>query len=368
MSPLATTPDPALPPPARLTHMVQLDGLRAIAVSAVLFHHYSINYLSHAYGDAAGAGVKLFFVLSGFLITGILLVARDQVERGALNSRDALRRFYVRRVLRIFPVYYGVVVVALIFQIGPARDLVWWLLTYTLNLKMGAQGWYESTFAHFWSLNVEEQFYLFWPWVILFMPRRWLTRATIGMILVSPLGKLVYVLSDYSWGTNLETYISTWASLDSLGIGALIAVLRHRGAGITAPRSVAATATAIIAAGPWLAVVFRHGVAEVILASTAQAAVFGWVILRAADGFKGPVGALLRSPPMVFVGRISYGIYVYHLFVPRTLVYFLYETAARRYSYGWRGAVAATVGTLALASLSWFLMEKPINRLKDRFR
>lgn len=351
-----------------LVHMAQLDGLRAIAVSAVVVHHFGSAYFSVAFDDAARIGVKLFFVLSGFLITGILLAARDKVTRGASIRSRALKNFYLRRVLRIFPLYYLVVLVTVALDIGPARELAWWLLTYTLNLKMAAQGWYEAAFAHFWSLNVEEQFYIVWPWAVLLLPRRWLTPTAIAMIAVTPLWKVAYVLSNYSLGTGLATYIGTWSCLDSLGIGALMAILRHGGSTLTAPGSRWALTLAIVGASATLWFYFQAGRAAIVMESTAQAVVFAWLILKAADGFTGPFGAALRWKPAAFVGKISYGVYVYHPFVPGALSYLLLDRTGGLISDGWPGVAVAVTVTLAVSAASWFIMESPINGLKERFR
>jgi peptidoglycan/LPS O-acetylase OafA/YrhL len=210
-------------------YMAQLDGLRAFAVLAVLMHHLGEVYFDHPMGVAAVYGVKLFFVLSGFLITGILLRAADKVHGGQTSVFQAMKRFYARRTLRIFPLYYTVVLVCCVLNVTPAREVVGWLLSYTLNIKMAGQGWYEATFAHFWSLCVEEQFYVTWPWLVLFVPARWRLRLVFSMLLVAPLLRIAYVLSGYTLMTGLATYISTLMCLDSLGTGALLAILSHQG-------------------------------------------------------------------------------------------------------------------------------------------
>ncbi len=348
--------------------MVQLDGLRAIAVAAVVFHHFGLYYFQSAYPYAASLGVRLFFVLSGFLITGILLTARDGVTAGRSTSSHALKTFYVRRMLRIFPIYYLVILVTVILNVGPARELVWWLATYTLNLKISAQGWFVSTFPHYWSLNVEEQFYIFWPWAVLLLPRRWLMPAVIAMIAATPLGKIAYILSDYTMTSGVGTYVSTWANLDTLGAGALLAILRHRGSPLVDPHGRPVLGLAIVGAVVLVLVNLRPGEPRNVIETTALAAIFVWLIVRAAAGFTGPLGVALRWRPAVFVGKISYGIYIYHLFVPQLLAFFLFNRMEGASPFRWSTTAAAVVATLLLSSLSWFLLEKPINSLKERFR
>src|SRR5437762_7625759 len=141
--------------------MPQLDGLRALAVTAVIAQHYKVLV------GGAGYGVHLFFVLSGFLITRILLGERENVETLGITRVRAFRQFYVRRMLRIFPLYYFVVIAGIALGVRNAREYAPWLLTYTFNLKMAAQGTVVEPFVHFWSLAIEEQYYLVWPWLIL---------------------------------------------------------------------------------------------------------------------------------------------------------------------------------------------------------
>src|SRR5262249_50302433 len=124
------------------TRRPQLDGLRGFAVVAVIVHHYFF----HGAGPLGNAGVKLFFVLSGFLITSILLGARDRIDAGTITSRSAFGRFYLRRAMRICPLYYAVVVAAIALGLAPARELAVWLGSYTLNFHMMGLGWFVDRF------------------------------------------------------------------------------------------------------------------------------------------------------------------------------------------------------------------------------
>jgi len=358
-----------VPVPGRpaLEHMAQLDGLRALAVAAVAFHHFGLQYFAAPSPSAAAGGVRLFFVLSGFLITGILLAARDNVTAGRSSTSTALKHFYLRRMLRIFPIYYLVVFITVIANVDPAREYAWWLLTYTLNLKMAAQGYFINTFPHFWSLNVEEQFYIVWPWVVLLLPSRWLIPAALAMIVTTPLGKIAYILSDYTMTSGIGTYVSTWANLDTLGAGALLALLRHQHSSLAQPHGRPALVCAIAGGLVLLLISIWPGEARNVCESTAEAALFAWLILRASVGFTGPLGAALRWKPAAFVGKISYGIYVYHLFVPGLLASALARSGTTGTPSPWTMVAAAVTGTLLLSALSWFLMERPINRLKERF-
>jgi peptidoglycan/LPS O-acetylase OafA/YrhL len=346
--------------------MVQLDALRAFAVAAVVVHHYTPGGWG---GYGAYSGVKLFFTLSGFLITGILLRLRDEAEARGVTRLGALGRFYARRTLRIFPLYLFVVGVAYAVDLEPARRLIGWLLTYTLNIHMARQGWLEDNVAHFWSLAVEEQFYLGWPWLMLFLPRRWLIPATAGMIAVGPLYRLSYILSGYTSMTAIAVDISTLSCVDTLGLGALLALLVRQSPGRQLPghRLVSAVAPLALALAVLLALL-PDPRPYLVLHHPIQAVGFCGLILGASQGFGGAVGRLLEWKPLSYVGKISYGIYVYHPFMPKLAVAGLAATTGLVLHEGGPMASAlATLATLGVASLSWRLMESPLNDLKRHF-
>jgi len=149
-----------------------LDSLRAVAVLAVILHHYNEAYFGNKqYGYLALAGVNIFFVLSGFLITNILLRSRNEFELHGKSRLKILSRFFVHRVFRIFPLYYLVIILALLFRIPSASANSASLLTYTINYAFIGAGKFIEPFSHFWTLAVEFQFYLLWPFVVLLVPR-----------------------------------------------------------------------------------------------------------------------------------------------------------------------------------------------------
>jgi len=346
--------------------MPQLDGLRTLAVAGVVVHH---NSLWGDLGLFANLGVKLFFVLSGFLITGILLRSRDNAAALNLGWGTAVGRFYARRVLRIFPLYYFVIAVAFAVNLEPTREILVWLLTYTINIYMAKQGWYVENFAHFWTLAVEEQFYLVWPWFILLSPRKWLIPLTLLFITVGPAFRYFGMVSELN---GLATYIFTPACVDSLGMGALLALLSNR----IHPQEALVRGLNWLAlpVGAALTVLLEmlnhfdyHWEFHFVFFDLAAALFFCWLISSAARGFRGPVGWVLSSKPMTYVGKISYGIYVYHEFVP-SLCHWFAGLLGITYSDGtWLQFTVTVLATLLIASLSWHLIEKPLNGLKRYF-
>lgn len=350
---------------AVLEPMPQLDGLRACAVLGVMVYHFlpalELNF-------AAIMGVKLFFVLSGFLITGILLRSRETSEKKGQSAAITIRQFYIRRILRIFPLYYFVIAVSLLLNLEPVREVLPWLLTYTLNIHMASQGWYVDNFAHFWSLAIEEQFYLFWPWLILFTPKKFLFPVTVVVILAAPLYRGYEMFIGMR---GLASFIFTLSCLDSLGMGALVAICMQSAVWqgrtrkflnfFALPAGLALTLFFILfqktADSRWSAIFFDLGLALF----------FSWLVMRASEGFKGMTGRMLESKPLTVLGKISYGIYVYHPFAPLFWVFVFNRMGLAYDSSGVINFVLSFAGTLALAALSWFLMEKPLNDLKRFF-
>lgn len=340
-----------------LNHRPQIDALRWFAALSVLGLHFLYTSEATALGLAARAGVWLFFVISGFLITGILLRCRESTASVGEN----LRRFYIRRVLRIFPLYYGVLLVLFVLDVPDIRNHFPAFLTYTSNFEFIAHREWPVMGGHFWTLAVEEQFYLVWPLIILTVPRRYLLGSILVLAASAPLWRIWAAVSD--WG-YFATYLPPVAALDTLGLGAILAlgVKWYPGrvrswanwagfAGITA--LVVAGLTRLFDLDP-------HGIA-LDMAITLLA---GWSVYHAYVGFSGPTGRVLSFRPFVYLGAISYGIYVFHAFA----AYFFSHVGLH---IATTNAVVffliLTVATIGVAALSWHLFEKPINDLKRYF-
>jgi peptidoglycan/LPS O-acetylase OafA/YrhL len=175
--------------------------------------------------DWGWIGVQLFFVLSGFLISGILLDSRQAVENTTISPFFLIRQFYIRRFLRIFPIYYLVIFISLLLNIEPARQIWVWLVSYTSNIYITVFNTWIGAFSHFWSLAVEEQFYLIWPCLIMFLPRKWIPVMILFTIALAPIYRFgAYQMHRYDVSPfDFKPGTFTLANSDSLGIGALLA-------------------------------------------------------------------------------------------------------------------------------------------------
>jgi peptidoglycan/LPS O-acetylase OafA/YrhL len=350
-----------------MRYVRSLDGLRAIAIILVMSVHY------HQRFGGGWAGVQLFFVISGFLITQILLASKPGVSIG-----DYMARFYVRRSLRIFPLYFGFVLLlaisAALWNLPPNwPEVKLWLLTYTLNFAhMFHYVPVDDMYTHFWSLAVEEQFYLIWPLIVWCLSLSALRQAIIAILVLSPLLRLLMVAT----GSDPEQlYFFTPCQMDAFAAGAAIAAfdvrLAHpqRSVVIAAVIAVVAGIAANWAFNPKFAI--ATGGYPYYMPHYLQY-VWGYSLLNIC-GALAIIGCLqgefswLEKPWLVQIGRISYGIYVFH----RPVIGLLDKFVAPQLPANNKVAMAIIpvlyIGisyTLALISFNFF--ESRFLRLKDR--
>jgi peptidoglycan/LPS O-acetylase OafA/YrhL len=351
-------------------HRPQLDALRAFAVCSVLVCHFwqpaPFAWILRQV-DLGFLGVRLFFVLSGFLITRILLASRASTELDGSGRIGAWQQFYVRRALRIFPVYYLILAGALVLGVPPAREAWPWLLTYTSNICAALFQENMRYFGHFWSLAVEEQFYLVWPWLVLCAPQRGLRPLILLAIAVAPIYRAgVFDASGEGWGTL------PFACLDSLGAGAMLALAQRTTPSRERLERTLRHVVLPIGFGGYLglhALAYGSDSGRLLAAlhETFYALVCCCVIAAADRGVTGWAGHVLSWRPLVYCGRISYGIYAYHLFVPWALTK-VFRAAGHGFpAPGPARLVVASLATFAVAMVSWHLVERPINQLKHHF-
>jgi peptidoglycan/LPS O-acetylase OafA/YrhL len=352
-------------------HNRALDGVRGVAIALVLLFH--IGFL-----PCGWVGVQLFFVLSGYLITGILVEARS------LKPAAYYGRFYWRRTLRIFPLYYAFLLGALVIYwlAGVPQGLAsdWpFLFSYTHNLaRLRTDDVY--TFVHFWSLSVEEQFYFLWPTVVFFTPLKQFRRLLLGLVILVPVARLLVGLYLQGRGASADyaaraVYSLPTSHLDAFAVGAMVTVfdlswIRHRGrafiAGLGGLALIGAAYSAFLyfhGGVYWAALGFPHMLQryyQYAWGYTVLNVMGGLAVLACRDG--NALGGWVEARPLRYLGRISYGVYVYHVPILALLV--------GRWPVGQvsPAGIAATLGyvsiVIAVSALSFELFEKQVLRLK----
>ncbi|MCU1308467.1 MAG: acyltransferase family protein [Acidobacteriaceae bacterium] len=342
-------------------YMPELDGLRGLAILFVLLYH-TVKFMALPPDilELGWIGVDLFFVLSGFLITGILL---DQK-----GSPNYFKNFYIRRALRIWPAYYLTLALAyfagqrLHFSFGTYSASYYAL--YLQNLV------YRDNFplAFTWSLAVEEHFYLLWPFMVYRFGRRELVKILIATIALTPLIRAVAGIFGVSGSGAL--YTMTPFRLDGLAMGSLAAVwIRSKSCNKTVWNRTAVLALFI--STPVLIHVLLPRSRFVSYTHLALSLFFSGVLGLAISSDGNVFGRALGWKPLRFIGKIAYGLYLYNV----ASVVLGYKVFAR---ISWTESldpnlravllVIAELGTTVLfASASWYLFEKPILKLKNRF-
>jgi peptidoglycan/LPS O-acetylase OafA/YrhL len=360
-------------------HLPALDGVRAIAIVMVIIYHSvtgspgmtPAQLLFLRVAGQGWMGVDLFFVLSGFLITGILLDIR--------NPGHALRNFYARRALRIVPVYVVFMIFSLFVagavgtmrpsEIAQLQQTQAWYWTYTLNILVALHGWHVTNFpmAHLWSLAVEEQFYLLWPFAVLVLSPAAVRRTALGCIVAAELCRLAFILGGAEGQVN---YALLPTRMDSLAAGAFLACAfrdRELWARVLRYRLVVAgiALLMVVAAVIHRPIVDSQQPFEQLVLLPAIVALASVVIASAAQGVAWLSGAGLR-----FIGKISYGMYLWHLVAMRLLLMIVPVPNTPLPEAWWVFYVEMIIGTFAgavmLASVSWYAIEQPFLRMKRR--
>ncbi len=293
----------------------KLDGLRAIAVLGVMVSHWV--HLDFVQRLGLGFwGVNLFFVLSGFLITEILL---KQIYRKEQNGA-ILKKFYIKRTLRIFPIYYVVIIFAFFLNLDNSRNLSVYSFTYTLNIYNSFSGDTGLYLLHIWSLCVEEQFYLLWPLLLLVIKpvyHKKFILSAIGVAILFRFILFIFKIPHY----NIYNYRMMLGCMDALGLGALLAYLKLNDTDWVV-LFLKKSFIPAISLSMFIAVVFflkgDSLISEVFLRFLVSICSF-FLIGNSLYHMKNRFGWFLENRIMQYFGKISYGLYLYHLIISSLL-------------------------------------------------
>ena len=348
----------------------RINTLRTFAVLSVLFSHFfNPNITKHLF--LGNAGVNLFFVISGFLISKNLIQLKESNE--SLGKK--LKLFYFRRSLRIFPIYYLYLVILYFFFHHSTSGQLSWASLYLFNffeLKYEA----SKLLIHVWSLSLEEQFYLIWPLLILLIPNRKITTVIYSIIFISIAFKLIF--------PEINHKLFTFSSFDSFAIGSLFAhlLLKDRLLLIKCLDNKILLYIAWIIYGVIIYLSFYEPNLYIEnLFRTSTSIISFYFIGLAVFPEKYPKGKFIKildNKTLIFVGKISYGIYMYHMIVSVILDPYLNKMCESLFlsqnnwikyfyfnSYILKFAIYTTI-SIFIAYVSFEFIEKPILKLKDR--
>ena len=343
----------------------QFDGLRALAVLAVWLSHFWPGLLPF------GNGARFFFILSGFLITSILIDQKSQIKKppDLGGTGFVLRQFYARRYLRIFPAYYALLLVLLLGS-NEFRESksIWFHVSFMSNVWFATTGnFMPKILSPLWSLAVQEQFYLFWPLLVLWLPRQHLWTAVSFLIILG----LAFKGALLAYGVNeVAVYTLTPGPFTALGFGALLALVRERPRaqaiirllGVASVLAIIASSSAVrlgaLGNAPWM---------TYFMMDTLYAVALTALLSEVAAGTSEPVNTFLALAPLRYLGRISLGLYLYHMPVLLLVLKVCDTFDLPEPSAGPMRLFIVGMVTGPVAAFSWHFLEEPINRLKRFF-
>lgn len=351
---------------ARVRRATQIDGLRAFAMIGVA----CVHWIPKAWRGALPLEIGLYFflALTGFLITGALLRERDRGETGGHPWKaHGLRDFQWRRGLRILGPYYAAIALSWLLRVPDVVASPFWYLTQTTNIHIALSGWPNYT-AHFWSLAVQQQFYVLWPFVVWWLPRRWLAPSFAILAMAAPACRL------------LEPWLRQWfvipdaltlQQFDYLASGSLLALAAHHGMAFH-HRGLRRAAWACTFAWGVLYCLSESGHRVPVLHAFQQtflAVACCGLIAAAIEGFHGWRRGVLNHPAIQHLGRLSYSLYLFHNLAPLVLGWIAPWLWNGHFETGWGFLFRITTFALVswgLAWLSWRYIETPSQRLKSR--
>ena len=331
---------------AERDRITQFDGLRALAFMAVFLHH-------GIHAPLLWMGVDLFFVLSGFLITRNLLELRETA-----TPASSLATFYFRRLLRIVPPYYLALGLILIVQPIAMSDASWYF-GFASNVRDTVHGPIGGAYNSMWSIAVEEQFYLVWPLLVLFLPRRWLPKLFVAAIAAAPICRYLFTPVGFD-----AVYRLMPSRMDLLAVGALFAVIERSDARWFERHRIHAIAISCFAVGVFAMLSLRIPTFRTsldyplfnVLGFGLSAVLFASILVFVRGTPSGPVHAVLVHPVLRFIGKVSYMAYLVHMLG--------LDLASHAHLSPLPSALLGLAITLALATVSWYALEQPLQRLR----
>ncbi len=375
----------------KLNHIRALDGARGAAVIAVMLYHFmhvplvSNSKFDQVFGEVlrlGWIGVDLFFVLSGFLITRILLQAKQRQKFSGY-----LKTFYEKRVLRIFPLYY-LYLIFMFFVFFPLiihhldgiektrlilanRDQLWFW-TYLSNIKQVMNGtFYGASVGHLWSLSIEEQFYLFWPFVVYFFPIENIKKITIALLIFTPLLRIFLWQKGVS---PISIYVFTFTRMDALAMGSFIAVLATQNVTINYKSVILFFLILLVLS---LSSIFYFDVRPDVnafvytIGYSLLALCFGSFIFLLQSDYVGTMRTFFNSKFLVFMGKYSYALYLFHPLVRNGMLRLLGTPkliGGNQLLWNLAFIVFCGVVSVVVALASWNLFEKWFLKLKNKIK
>lgn len=340
----------------RSSYLPQLDGLRGIAILSVLLHHFGVHL--PGWLDWGPTGVRIFFLLSGYLITLSLWKLESPGPGGYWYG---LFSFHRRRMVRLTPSLYFMLLIAAIFSVEGYREALHWHAAFLSNFYVLKMDYWPGAASHLWSLSVQEQFYLLWPFLLLIVPRKYLPWALLALMA----GAFVYRFTFMKIEASVfYRWVMLPSVIDSFALGALIACWKRAnkpfplaegrtglwiGIAAGACYIVARTLRMALFVSPWFSVI-----------DTFENVFLGWLMLRTIVGWKGWLGRFFENPVLVYIGKVSYGLYVFHVLVHVFVGPLLNQMGLTMEAYAFPRSLILIAISVGVAAISYHYVEAPL--------
>ncbi len=343
----------------RSGYQPQLDGLRGIAILSVLLHHFDVRL--PGLFDWGPIGVRIFFLLSGYLITLSLWRLENDAREAGGRYWSGLLGFHARRMARLLPVLYVMLGLACLMGLPEFRHAIGWHMAFLSNFYALHVGNWPDAASHLWSLSVQEQFYLLWPFVILVTPRRWLPALLIALVAGAFAFRAAIISSG---GSDFYRWVMLPGVIDSFALGSLIACARKSGRALPLGKGWTGAALGAAACGCYIAARFvRFGPfpgAWAAVIETLENLFFAWLLLRTVAGWRGMAGRIFENGALVYLGRISYGLYIFHVLVSVALTPWLAQHGLGLAQHVLLRSAVLLAVSVGIASLSYRFLEAPL--------
>jgi peptidoglycan/LPS O-acetylase OafA/YrhL len=364
----------------QLAYVKEFDSIRAIAVLLVILAHWFPGGITSSFSFGP-IGVDIFFTLSGFLISRILIVERVKYEtsNNKTSRLNSIKNFMIRRSLRIIPIYYLLLFLLIFFNdvfSNPVKQDWKWYFFYLQNILFHLNNaWPGGKLSHLWSLAVEEQFYLFWPWLILFFPLKWLLEAIITCFFIGFISVNFLFFSDTSFNSD----ILTSSCIHAFAAGGIIAYFQIQKENQFYRNKNIFIITGLISFFYLLVVIFKIFPPLIDIRTIISIVMIGLLTAIIFNKKRFYFLLFLENKILISIGKISYGVYLFHNFIPTLLNAFLHWLEKKSIflkfiiyksnlcNQNILFYIFSFLILISICYISFYFFERPINKLKFKY-